>query len=184
MKLLNLITTFVLLFPAAIKAQPSPKPADEVLKQAFQQADKESKNVFVIFHASWCILCRKLDGSMNDAACKNLFSDNYVIRHLVIYESKGKENLENPGAVDLITKYKGNDLGIPYWLVFDKEGKLLADSKIRPEGGGLDTGINIGCPSSKKEVTYFLSILRKTSKLDSDQLEVIRKRFRENESVL
>lgn len=57
---------------------------------------------------------------MNDNSVKKFFTDNYFNRHLVLYESKGKENLENPGALDLLKKYKGDGQGIPYWFVFNK----------------------------------------------------------------
>ena len=82
----------------------------------------------------------------------------------------------------LLKKYKGDDQGIPYWFVFDKEGKLLADSKVRPEGGGLEAGENSGCPASEKEVAYFLKVLKETSSLKETELAIIRKRFRENEN--
>jgi hypothetical protein len=100
----------------------------------------------------------------------------------VVYESKGKENLENPGALDLLTKHKGNDSGIPYWLIFDKEGKLLADSKARPEGASLqEEGKNTGCPASKEEVEHFIKVLKKTTSLGKDELVKIETRFRKNE---
>jgi len=170
-----------MLLASAGNAQ-SPNSASEILKQAYSLAAKEKKNVFVIFHASWCGWCKKMDTAMNDQSVKKFFTDNYVIRHLVVYESKGKENLENPGALDLLKKYKGDDQGIPYWFVFDKEGKLLADSKIRPEGGGLETGENSGCPASEKEVDYFLKVLKETSPLTETELAIIQKRFRKNEN--
>jgi len=169
-----------LVLAAASKAQ-APKSADEILKQAYTEAAKEKKNVFVVFHASWCGWCKKMDAAMNDPSVKKFFTDNYVIRHLVVYESKGKESLENPGALDLLKKYRGEDQGIPYWFVFDKDGKLLADSKLRPEGGGLETGDNTGCPASEKEVAYFLKVVKETSSLKDTELAVIQKRFRENE---
>jgi hypothetical protein len=100
----------------------------------------------------------------------------------VVYESKGKENLENPGALDLLKKYKGDEKGIPYWLIFDKNGKLLADSKLRPDGGGLETGDNTGCPANEKEVAHFVKVLKETSSLKDDELSVIEKRFRKNEN--
>jgi thioredoxin-related protein len=158
------------------------KSADEILKQACREAAKEKKNVFVIFHASWCGWCKKMDTAMSDQSVKKFFVDNYVIRHLVVYESKGKENLESPEALDLLKKYKGEDQGIPYWFIFDKDGKLLADSKLRPERGGLETGDNTGCPASEKEVAYFLKVLRETSSLKESDLAIIQKRFRENEN--
>jgi thioredoxin-related protein len=164
-----------------LKAQAPPLPADEILKEAYQHAAKEKKNVFIMFHASWCGWCRKMDTSMNDKAVKKFFDDNYVIRHLVVYESKGKENLENPGALELLARYKGNDQGIPYWFIFDKDGKLLADSKMRSPGAEPGQGDNTGCPASEKEVQYFTDVLKKTSSMNEAQLKIIYARFREND---
>ena len=45
-------------------AQPSPEPADAILKSACQEAAKENKNVFIMFHASWCGWCRKMEASL------------------------------------------------------------------------------------------------------------------------
>ena len=156
--------------------------ADAILKEAYSIAAKENKNVFVLFRASWCGWCHKMDAAMNDQSVKKFFTDNYVIRHLVVYESKEKENLENPGALDLLKKYKGDDQGIPYWFVFDKNGKLLADSKLRPEGGELETGNNTGCPASENEMAHFIKALKATSSLKDAGLSIIEKRFRENEN--
>lgn len=115
---------------------------------------------------------------MNDASCKELFANNYVIRHLVVLENDKNKNLENPGAMELLTKYHGDKQGIPFWLVLDQNGKLLADSQIRPEGASLETvGQNIGCPGQKEEIAAFKKILKNTSKLTEAQLGVIEKRF-------
>jgi thiol-disulfide isomerase/thioredoxin len=181
MRLFILLSGWLLLTGTLVKAQIAPASADDVLKEASQQAAKENKNVFVLFHASWCGWCRKMDSSMNDKAIKKFFDNNYIIRHLTVYESKGKETQENPGALDLLKKYKGNDQGIPYWFVFDKEGKLLADSKLRPQGGELEQGENMGCPASEKEVTQFINVLKKTSSLKDAELKLIFDRFRQNE---
>ena len=118
---------------------------------------------------------------MNDETCRIFFENNFVIRHLVVDESDDKKNLENPGADELRKKYHGNGQGIPFWLLFDKDGKLLADSKMRAEGQGAESGQNIGCPAAINEVDHFISLLRKTSKLNTTQLEIIRKRFRQND---
>ncbi len=181
MKLCSIAVSFILLFSITAKAQPAPLSADEILKEAYRSAAKEDKNVFIMFHASWCVWCHRMDRSMNDEACKKFFDDNFVIRHLVVDESADKKNLENPGADELRKKYYGDGQGIPFWLVFDKDGKLLADSKMRDEGAGPETGNNTGCPASEKEVAYFISVLQKNTRLNSDQLEIIRKRFRQNE---
>ncbi|MES1220386.1 MAG: thioredoxin family protein, partial [Bacteroidota bacterium] len=90
----------------------APLSADAILKAAVAEAAKENKKVFIIFHASWCGWCHKMDSSMNDKACKKFFDDNYVIRHLVVHESKDKKKLENPGAAEMLKKYNGADQGI------------------------------------------------------------------------
>lgn len=119
---------------------------------------------------------------MNEPAMKKFFDDNFVIRHLVVMESEGKKNLENPGAADLMKKYHGDKSGIPYWLIFDADGNLLADSKLRAEGDGLEKGNNVGCPATEKEVAYFIDVLKKTTKLTEPELTLIAQRFRKNET--
>jgi hypothetical protein len=171
----------MLIIAVSINAQQAPASSDEILKEVFREAGAENKNVILIFHASWCGWCRRMDNSMNDEVCKKFFKENYVIRHLVVDESMDKKHLENPGAGGLKIKYHGDGLGIPFWLVFDKEGLLLADSKMRQPGEGMDKGDNIGCPATEKEVDSFINILKRTSSLNNGQLEIIRKRFREND---
>jgi Highly conserved protein containing a thioredoxin domain len=166
-----------------VSGQHVPLSADQIMQEAMQQAAKEKKNVFIIFHASWCGWCRKMDSSISDKDCKKFFDKNYVIRHLVVNESADKKNLENPGAYQFRAKYNGEDLGLPSWLIFDEDGKLLADSQMRPSGTDISTqGENIGCPATEKEVAYFIMLLKKTSRLDALQQAAIERRFRQNEN--
>jgi thioredoxin-related protein len=181
MKTFACLLAGLLFVSTAVRSQPL-QTADNILQDAYTIAANEGKNVFVLFHASWCGWCHKMDTAMNDASVKKYFTGNYVIRHLVVFESKGKEHLETPGALALLSKYKGDKQGIPYWLIFNKEGKLLADSKIRPKGDGLETGDNSGCPASEKEVAHFVKVLKETSSLNEMELSAIEKRFRENEN--
>lgn len=162
-------------------AQKAPASADEIMKEAFGVAKKQNKKVLIMFHASWCGWCHKMDTSLNDASVKQFFDYNFVIRHLVVFESKGKESLENPGALETITKYDGKDAGIPYWLIFDQDEKFLADSRMKATVNGVEKLQNTGCPATKEEVDYFIGVLKKTTLLKEDQLEKIRVRFRRNE---
>ena len=177
------ITIFIAvgLWISSSRAQ-APQSADDILDEAISIAGKEKKNVFIIFHASWCGWCHKMDTAMNDPAVRKFFNDNYVIRHLTVYESKSKKSLENPGAEDLLKRYKGDDEGIPYWMIFDREGQLLADSKIRKPGESLDDGANTGCPAKENEVDHFVKVLKQTSRLKESDLATIKKRFRLNDS--
>ena len=181
MKSILLLSVSALLLTGSVKAQLPPASASEIMKQAYEAAARENKNVFLMFHASWCGWCHKMDNSMNDPACQKFFNDNYVVCHLVVDETKDKKNLENPGADELREKYHGDGIGIPFWLLFDKNGNLLADSKMRAAGEGPEKGENTGCPASEKEVDYFISILKKTSTISDEQSAIIRKRFREND---
>jgi len=180
MKKTFLLPVLLFISITSIFAQKAPASAEEIMKEAFAIAKANNKKVLVMFHASWCGWCHKMDTSLNDPSVKKLFDANFVIRHLVVFESKGKENLENPGALEMLTKYDGKDQGIPFWLIFDKDENFLADSRMPALVNGIKELQNTGCPASK-EVDYFIEVLKKTTDLKGDQLENIRTRFRRNE---
>jgi thiol-disulfide isomerase/thioredoxin len=180
----RLLLIFILLLTGNVAfSQTQPESAQKLLDQAYKQAAKEKKNVFVIFHASWCGWCKKMDASINDPACSDFFKKNYIFVHLVIHESKDKINLENPGAAELFDKYAGANSGIPFFLIYDQKGTLLADSKIRPAGAEPDKPAqNMGCPASDDEVAAFIEVLKKTSRISEAEITVISDRFRKNRS--
>lgn len=153
-------------------------PAQEQLKQACARAGRENKNVFVMFTASWCGWCHRMKNSMNDEEVKAYFDASFVPLYFVVDESAEKKQLETPGAEAFRAQYGGHNQGIPFWLVFDKDGNLLADS-MKPDGSP-NGKINSGCPAEPEEVEYFIGVLKKTTRLKEDQLEKIEKRFRKN----
>ncbi len=183
MRRLLFVTGLCSLFFLNAVAQPvsTPAPAADVLAAALKTAGQQKKNVLLMFHASWCGWCHRMDTSLNDPKVKPFFDKSYVITHLVVHESDAKKNLENPGAEEMKEKYHGKGQGIPFWLVFDPQGNLIADSRIRAEGQGPEEGENCGCPALEKEVSYFISVLKKSSSISDEALEIIRKRFREND---
>ncbi|MBK5209087.1 MAG: thioredoxin family protein [Flavobacteriaceae bacterium] len=165
-------------------AQDNPKSADEILNTALEQAKKENKNVIIMFHASWCGWCKKMDASLTDATTKDLFNKNYVIAHLVVLESASKKQLENDGAEALLNKYGGEKQGIPYLLIFDGDANLLADSKMVENKFVLKgQGNNIGCPGTHEEIAAFTYKLKETSNLNEDELAIISERFRLNNPI-
>ena len=182
MKQISLIALLIS-FTLYITAQTSVPTASYLLDSAYKQAAKEHKNVFIIFHAGWCVWCRKMDSSMKDGICKKYFNDNYVTVHLTINESINKRYLENPGASEFNKKYNGDKAGLPFWLIMDKKRNLLGDALVRPEGTTLQTESpeSIGCPASEKEVSAFIQLLKKSSRLKDMELEIIAERFRKND---
>lgn len=184
MKLLSLVMVF-LLATNFVNAQDAVPDADTVLNAAYRQAVAENKNLFVVFHASWNGWCHKMDKAMNDKTCKKIFESSYVVVWLDVEESKDKKDLENPGADIIKRKYLGEKASLPFWLILDKNGKLLADSYIRKPGISKDQpGENISYPSSENELAAFIDILRKTSSLSDTKLETIAKRFRKNKQTI
>jgi thioredoxin-related protein len=176
MKIIKLLAAALFFISTTVFSQTKVKSADAILKEAKNEAIKNDQNIFVIFHASWCIWCHRMDTTMNDQTVKSFFESNYIIKHLTVDERGEKEKFNNPGADELRKKYGGENQGIPYWFILDKNGKLLADCRLHSDDGTL-TGSNVGCPAKQEEVDYFIKVLRKTSHLTGEQLQAIRERF-------
>jgi len=181
MKSVKHLVTFLLLFflSSYANSQPKPASADQIIKEAKVEAEKNHKNIFIIFHASWCVWCHRMDTAMNDNSIKSFFDKSYVIKHLTVDESSDKKNLENPGAIEVLSKYHGDRQGIPYWFIIDANGKFLADSRLHSDNG-KPAGNNVGCPAKPDEVAYFIKVLKQTSHLTNTQLDLIQKRFLKN----
>jgi len=178
MKTKHFVVALLILTGSAAMAQTALPTSETVLKDAFARAGKENKKVLLMFHASWCGWCKKMDASLNDPACKKMFDDNYVIAHLDVMEQPQKVNLENPGSMAVMTQYGGNKSGLPFWLILDAKGNMLANSLMPKDGAATATPEdNVGCPASEKEVSYFDGILKRTSHLQDEDIAIIHKRF-------
>lgn len=163
--------------PPSAKAAIPPS-AEEVVKQACAQAAASHKKVMVIFHASWCTWCHKLDAMMASPECKPLFDQSFVVCHLDIAESPDKLALENPGAEELYAKYANQNCGIPFFLIMNPDGTVIADSRMKSHGVAPNSsGDNIGYPGSRPEMEYYLRTLRATTSLTPAQLKIIKEKF-------
>ena len=107
------------------------------------------------------------------------FDKSFVIVHLTIKENGEKKSLENPGAIEINDNNGGKDEGLPYFLIFYKSGKLLANSKMKPAAPDAKAS-NMGCPASDEEVAAFIEILKKTSKITDTEAAAITERFKKN----
>lgn len=130
--------------------------ASSILASAKSQATKQHKNVLVIFHASWCGWCHKLDDMLATKGAGTSMSKAYVIVHLVVDESENKKADENPGAAELRTTLGGDKAGLPFFAVLSPEGKSLGNS-IAPKTG------NVGFPAEPFEIAHFMKLLDDTA---------------------
>lgn len=144
--------------------------ADVVLNKALTEAKSKNKNVLLVFHASWCKWCHVMEKNMNLPETKPIFEKKFVTAYVDVQEMKEKKTLENPGGEELMKKYKGEDAGLPFWLVLNPKGEVLTDSFN-------EKGENLGCPSTAEEVAVFTTKLEKSSKMNKTELQTIEKVF-------
>ncbi|HLK15853.1 MAG TPA: thioredoxin family protein [Fimbriimonadaceae bacterium] len=163
MRALRLLGLFALATTAF--AAGTPPSAESLLKAAEIKAGHEHKNVFLVFHASWCGWCHKLDDLMTGAEFKHAFDKSYVIVHVTILENEPAQKLnENPGGKELYTSLGGGD-GIPFFAIFNPKGTKLGDSNA-PK--------NIGYPAEPNEVVHFMDLMQKTSHMTAQEQAALR----------
>lgn len=160
----------VILFLAFCNSTFAQEKAETVIENAQKQAKKENKNVMVFFHASWCGWCKLMEKKMNLPETKALFDANYVLAPIDVLERGEKEKIENPNGEEWMAKYGGKMAGLPYFVMIDKNGKVLENSLNQNKE-------NLGCPSTPEEVDSFIAKLKKTSKLNTEELATIKKVF-------
>ncbi len=159
-------TLFVLLFTVTLLLGQDTKPqtADSILKSSYKEAKASDKNVFLIFHASWCSWCKRLDKAMQSDELKKIFEDCYVITHLDVLENGDKvAQLENPGGREIMKNLGGEKSGLPFYTFLDASGKKLADSNVMPKD------MNIGYPGSDEEIAEFGKLLKVSAKNLSEE---------------
>jgi len=139
----------------AIAKPPAPSAAS-IVDAAETKAAAEHKNVLLMFHASWCGWCHKLDDFLAKPEIAPLIDSNYVTIHVVVQESDDKKDLNNPGGDALLESLGGKDQGIPYYAILSPTNETLAVSKN-------DHGANIGYPGDDDEIPVFMKMIRSTS---------------------
>ena len=150
-----------------------PLPASKLLETAESQAQAQGKNVLVIFHASWCIWCKRLDAFMTDPNYKQVFDDNFVVVKVTVQEDPPHKALENPGGEDVMDALGGRKSGLPLFAILDPSGKMIINSVI--PASGSDPGGNMGFPAKANEIDHFQTMMQKGApKVTADQIEAMK----------
>jgi len=154
-----LLFSLVVIRPSLGQAQAgTPPPAETILDSALKNASSSGRNVFLIFHATWCSWCKRLDAALSNPEVKKVFDDSYIVTHLDVLErGDKKQTMENPGGEDLMKSLGGEKSGLPFYVILDGTGKKLIDSDIMPGKG------NIGFPGSPEEIAAFEQVLKQTA---------------------
>jgi thioredoxin-related protein len=138
--------------------QIQPDSAQSILKEALRKARDSKKNVFIIYHATWCQWCLKLDSVLEEPAVKNILDEHYIITKLDVRERGEKiKTHENPGAYRTLINYGGEKSGIPFMVFLNRNGKMISNSNVMPKKE------NLGYPGTDKEISAFIKLLKKTA---------------------
>ncbi|MET3035713.1 thioredoxin family protein [Chryseobacterium sp. NRRL B-14859] len=140
------------------------------MEKALTEAKANKKNVLLVFHASWCKWCKMMEKNMDLPETQPIFNKRFVTAYVDVQERGEKKALENPGGQELMNKYKGENAGLPFWLILNPKGEVLADSFD-------DKGQNLGSPATPEEVNIFIAKLGASSKLNKEELQTIQNIF-------
>jgi thioredoxin-related protein len=158
-KTVSLLVLSILLITRSTLGQTvKPDSAQIILKTAVTEAQSSQRNVLLIFHATWCGWCKRLEAALHEPEIKTLIDRNYVVVMLDVLERGNKvQTHENPGGQNLLSDFGGHNAGLPFIVFLNGRGKMIANTNVMPNKQ------NIGYPGTKEEIAAFVKVLKKTA---------------------
>lgn len=176
-----LAAALVLGTAGAGRCAPPPAPAARLVAEAAAAARAHGKSVMVIFHATWCGWCKRLDKVMEEPALKKVIDARFVVAHLDVMErGEPAKTVENPGGMKLLGEWGGQESGLPFMVILNAAGRRVADSNAMPKTP-QSANPNIGYPGLPAEIEAFVSMLKKGApKLTAAEADTVRRVFTKN----
>jgi thioredoxin-related protein len=164
-KIFSLLTLLLLLLTSTAPGKTDkPDSAQNIMRTAVSEARSSKKNVFLIFHASWCKWCKRLDTVLANPEIKPVIDKNYIIARIDVQERREKIQIyENPGGNEILTKFGGAESGLPFIVFLNKKGNMIANTNVMPKNQ------NIGYPGAREEIAAFIKLLKQTAPRMTDK---------------
>ena len=142
---------------------PDSPTASQLLKDAEATASSQHRNILLVFSASWCAPCHRLQSFLNDPVISPIF-DRYFVKLIVDYgeHTDDKRCKDTQGADELIDALHERETGVPLIVMLNSSGKPIVDS-ILPVYGRRNNHANFGYPTSPTEIDWFLEMLRRAA---------------------
>jgi thioredoxin-related protein len=136
----------------------APESARTLVNAAVAGAHESGKAVLIVFRASWCGWCKRLENALESSGIRKIIDEHFVVVKLNVFERGDKvQTIENPGARTIVAEYGGEKSGLPFLVFLDAKGSMIANSNVMPDNQ------NIGYPGSEEEIAAFLKLLKKAA---------------------